>query len=184
MKKIIHIDCDCFFAAVEMRDNPALRGVPLAVGGRADERGVLATCNYEARKFGVFTPMPTVRARRLCPKLIVVPGDFEKYERFSRWMFSYAYDFTPDVEQTSIDARASMKQADKALEQATETMKTAEAAVANIQTLSDPDSPVIYELGKSLKEVSAAARSLRSLANYLDRNPNALIFGRPGPKEN
>lgn len=89
-----------------------------------------------------------------------------------------------NLEQTSIDARASMKQADKALEQATDTLKTAEAAVANIQTLSDPDSPVIYELGKSLKEVSAAARSLRSLANYLDRNPNALIFGRPGSKEN
>ena len=89
-----------------------------------------------------------------------------------------------NLEQTSIDARASMKQADKALEQATDTLKTAEAAVANVQTLSDPDSPIIYELGKSLREVSAAARSLRSLANYLDRNPSALIFGRPGSKEN
>jgi paraquat-inducible protein B len=89
-----------------------------------------------------------------------------------------------NLEQTSIDARASMKQADKALEQATETLKSAEAAVANIQTLSDPDAPIIYELGKSLREVSAAARSLRSLANYLDRNPNAVIFGRPGSKEN
>jgi phospholipid/cholesterol/gamma-HCH transport system substrate-binding protein len=89
-----------------------------------------------------------------------------------------------NLEQTSIDARASMKQADKAVEQATETMKKAEAAVANIETLSDPDSPVVYELGKSLREVSAAARSLRSLANYLDRNPSALIFGRPGSKEN
>jgi paraquat-inducible protein B len=89
-----------------------------------------------------------------------------------------------NLEQTSIDARASMKQADKALEQATDTLKTAEAAVANIQTLSDPDAPIIYELGKSLREVSAAARSLRSLANYLDRNPNAVIFGRPGSKEN
>jgi paraquat-inducible protein B len=89
-----------------------------------------------------------------------------------------------NLEQTSIDARGSMKQADKALEQATETLKSAEAAVANIQTLSDPDAPIIYELGKSLREVSAAARSLRSLANYLDRNPNAVIFGRPGSKEN
>lgn len=88
------------------------------------------------------------------------------------------------LEQTSSDARASMKQADEALRQAAETMKSAEAAVANIQTLSDPDAPIIYELGKSLREVSAAARSLRSLANYLDRNPSALIFGRPGSKEN
>ena len=88
------------------------------------------------------------------------------------------------LEQTSSDARASMKQADEALRQAAETMKSAEAAVANIQTLSDPDAPIVYELGKSLREVSAAARSVRSLANYLDRNPSALIFGRPGSKEN
>src|SRR5205823_6150274 len=59
--------------------------------------------SYEARKVGVYTPMPTVRARKLCPKLIVLPGDFDKYEHFSRWMFSYAQDFTPDVEIASID---------------------------------------------------------------------------------
>jgi paraquat-inducible protein B len=89
-----------------------------------------------------------------------------------------------NLEQTSIDARASMKQADKALEQATETMKTAQAAANNIQTLSDPDAPVIYELGRSLREVSAAARSLRSLTNYLERNPRSLFFGKPESKEN
>ena len=73
----------------------------MAVGG--DKRGIIASASYEARKFGVCTPMPTARARKLCPKLIVVPGDFEKYEHFSRWMFSYAQDFTPDVEIGSID---------------------------------------------------------------------------------
>jgi paraquat-inducible protein B len=88
------------------------------------------------------------------------------------------------LEQTSSDARASMKQADEALRQAAETMKSAEAAVANIQTLSDPDAPIIYELGKSLHEVSAAARSLRSLTGYLERNPRALLFGKPDSKEN
>ncbi|HXV78474.1 MAG TPA: MlaD family protein [Candidatus Binatia bacterium] len=88
------------------------------------------------------------------------------------------------LEQTSIDARTSLKQADEALKQATQTMKSAETAVANIETLSDPDSPVIYELGRSLREVSAAARSLRLLANYLERNPRALIFGKPESKEN
>ena len=88
------------------------------------------------------------------------------------------------LEQTSTDARVSMQQADEALRQATETMKTAEAAVANIETLSDPDSPVIFELGKSLREVSAAARSLRLLTGYLERNPRALIFGKPDSKEN
>lgn len=98
---IVHLDADAFFAAVEQAADPKLRGKPIAVGG--ERRGIIASASYEARKFGVFTPMPTVRARKLCPKLIVLPGDFERYEQFSNWMFSYAYDFTPDVEQTSID---------------------------------------------------------------------------------
>jgi len=100
-RHIVHLDADAFFASVEQAADPRLRGKPVAVGG--EKRGIIASASYEARQFGVFTPMPTVRARRLCPRLIVVPGDFEKYERFSRWMFSYAQDFTPDVEVSSID---------------------------------------------------------------------------------
>jgi paraquat-inducible protein B len=88
-----------------------------------------------------------------------------------------------NLEQTSIDARTSMKQADEALRQATETMKKAEAAVVSVQTITDPDSPTIYELGKTLKEISAAARSLRLAANFLERNPRALIFGKPENQE-
>src|SRR5512136_2764793 len=98
---VVHLDADAFFASVEQAADVRLRGKPVAVGG--EKRGIIASASYEARQFGVFTPMPTVRARKLCPKLIVLPGDFEKYERFSRWMFSYAYDFTPEVEISSID---------------------------------------------------------------------------------
>jgi DNA polymerase III alpha subunit/nucleotidyltransferase/DNA polymerase involved in DNA repair len=98
---IVHLDADAFFASVEQAADPRLRGKAVAVGG--EKRGIIASASYEARKFGVYTPMPTVRARKLCPKLIVLPGDFEKYEHFSRWMFSYAQDFTPDVEIASID---------------------------------------------------------------------------------
>ncbi len=98
---LVHLDADAFFAAVEQASDPRLRGKPVAVGG--EKRGIVASASYEARRFGVYTPMPTVRARKLCPQLIVLPGDFEKYERFSSWMFSYAYDFTPDVEICSID---------------------------------------------------------------------------------
>jgi DNA-directed DNA polymerase III PolC len=98
---IVHLDADAFFASVEQAADTRLRGKPIAVGG--EKRGIVASASYEARKFGIYTPMPTVRARKLCPKLIVVPGDFEKYEQFSRWMFSYAYDHTPDVEISSID---------------------------------------------------------------------------------
>ena len=98
---IVHLDADAFYASVEQAADSRLRGKPIAVGG--EKRGIIASASYEARKFGVFTPMPTVRARKLCPKLIVVPGDYERYEKFSRQMFSYAQDFTPDVEITSID---------------------------------------------------------------------------------
>jgi len=100
-RAIVHIDADAFFAAVEQASDPKLRDRPVAVGG--EKRGIIASASYEARRFGVYTPMPTARARKLCPKLIVLPGDFERYEQFSNWMFGYCYDFTPEVEQTSID---------------------------------------------------------------------------------
>jgi paraquat-inducible protein B len=90
-----------------------------------------------------------------------------------------------DLQHTSGDARLALKQAGDALKQIEETMKRAEAAVANIETLSDLDSPVNYELVKGLKDVSSAARSLRSLTDYLERNPRAPIFGKPADsKEN
>jgi DNA polymerase-4 len=101
MRTIVHLDADAFFASVEQSADARLRGKPMAVGG--ETRGIIASASYEARKFGIFTPMPTARARKLCPKLIVLPGDYERYEQFSNWMFGYAYDFTPNVEQTSID---------------------------------------------------------------------------------
>jgi DNA-directed DNA polymerase III PolC len=98
---IVHLDADAFFASVEQSADVRLRGKPIAVGG--ESRGIIASASYEARKFGIYTPMPTARALKLCPKLIVLRGDYERYEQFSNWMFGYAYDFTPDVERTSID---------------------------------------------------------------------------------
>jgi len=101
VRTIVHLDADAFFASVEQAADSRLRGKPIAVGG--ERRGIIASASYEARKFGIYTPMPTARAHKLCPKLIVLSGDYERYEQFSNWMFGYAYDFTPDVEQTSID---------------------------------------------------------------------------------
>lgn len=98
---VAHLDADAFFASVEQAADTRLRGRPVAVGG--ERRGIIASASYEARRYGVYSPMPTALARRLCPGLIILPGDFEKYEQFSRWMFSYAYDFTPEVEIGSID---------------------------------------------------------------------------------
>ena len=100
-RSIVHLDADAFFASVEQASDTRLRNRPIAVGG--EKRGIIASASYEARRFGIYTPMPTVRARKLCPQLIIVPGNYEKYEQFSRWMFSYVYDFTPEVEICSID---------------------------------------------------------------------------------
>jgi DNA polymerase-4 len=102
-RKIIHCDCDCFYAAVEMRDNPALVDLPLAVGGRADQRGVIATCNYVARRFGVRSAMATAQALQRCPDLIVLPPAMEKYRIASRQILAIYRDYTELVEPLSLD---------------------------------------------------------------------------------
>lgn len=102
-RKIIHCDCDCFYAAVEMRDDPSLVGRPVAVGGRAETRGVVATCNYEARAFGVRSAMATARALQLCPQLVLLPPDFERYRAASRQILAIYGDYTPLVEPLSLD---------------------------------------------------------------------------------
>ena len=98
MRKIIHIDMDCFFAAVEMRDNPALREVPLAIGGSADRRGVISTCNYVARRFGVRSAMPSALARKLCPPLVLIPGRMAVYKEVSRQLRAIFLRYTEQVE--------------------------------------------------------------------------------------
>ncbi|MET3130411.1 DNA polymerase-4 [Oxalobacteraceae bacterium GrIS 1.11] len=103
IKKIIHCDCDCFYAAVEMRDNPALLGLPVAVGGRADQRGVVATCNYEARRFGVHSAMATAQALQRCPGLVVLPPAMEKYRVASRQILAIYRAYTELVEPLSLD---------------------------------------------------------------------------------
>lgn len=102
MRRILHIDVDAFFAAVEQRDNPALAGLPVAVGGRSN-RGVIMTASYEARRFGVGSAMPTWRALELCPELIVVPGRFPVYREVSEHMREIFRRYTTLVEPVSID---------------------------------------------------------------------------------
>lgn len=102
-RKIIHIDMDCFFAAVEMRDNPQWKNVPLAVGGSADRRGVIATCNYEARKYGVRSAMATATALRLCPDLILARSHFRKYKEESQRIRNIFQDYTSLIEPLSLD---------------------------------------------------------------------------------
>ncbi|WP_076496034.1 DNA polymerase IV [Neptunomonas antarctica] len=103
MKKIIHCDCDCFFAAVEMRDKPEYKNIPLAIGGRADRRGVIATCNYPARQFGVRSAMATAHALKLCPSLTVIPGEMEKYRNVSAQIMQIYREVTECIEPLSLD---------------------------------------------------------------------------------
>lgn len=99
---IMHVDMDAFFAAVEVLDNPALRGLPVIVGGQS-LRGVVSTCSYEARRYGVHSAMPMALAHKLCPEAVYLQGRMERYQEVSRQIMSIFHDLSPLVEQLSID---------------------------------------------------------------------------------
>lgn len=102
-RKIIHIDMDAFYASVEMRDDPSLALQPIAVGGSPDGRGVISTANYLARKFGVRSAMPSWKAKQLCPDLIILSTDFDKYKRESQAIHEVFHAFTDSIEPLSLD---------------------------------------------------------------------------------
>ncbi|SEA96957.1 DNA polymerase IV [Lonsdalea quercina] len=103
MRKIIHVDMDCFYAAIEMRDNPRLRDIPLAIGGSALRRGVISTANYPARRYGVHSAMATATALRLCPHLTLLPGRMEVYKATSLQIRQIFARYTELIEPLSLD---------------------------------------------------------------------------------
>src|SRR5688572_32859506 len=103
MRRILHIDMDAFYASVEQRDNPSLRGKPLAVGGQPNRRGVVAAASYEARVFGVRSAISMAKAVKLCPSLVIVPPDFARYKNASTTIFDIYREVTPLVEPLSLD---------------------------------------------------------------------------------
>ena len=103
VRRIIHVDMDAFYASVEQRDRPELRGKPLAVGGQPTQRGVVAAASYEARAYGVHSAMSMARAVRLCPSLLIVPPDFARYRAASNAVFAIFREVTPLVEPLSLD---------------------------------------------------------------------------------
>ncbi|MBC7977896.1 MAG: DNA polymerase IV, partial [Myxococcales bacterium] len=102
MPTILHVDLDAFYAAVEQRDNPALRGKPVLVGGSA-RRGVVAACSYESRVFGIHSAMPMAEALRRCPHAIVVRHRMDRYAAASHELFAILGDYSPEVEGLSLD---------------------------------------------------------------------------------
>jgi DNA polymerase-4 len=103
VRRILHCDMDCYYAAVHTRDDPSLAGTPVVVGGDPEGRGVVASANYEARRFGIHSAMPAARARRLCPQAVFLSPDFPRYRRESDRIFAIFREFTPEVETASLD---------------------------------------------------------------------------------
>ena len=99
---ILHVDLDAFFASVEERDNPSLKGRPVVVGGRS-QRGIITTANYEARKYGLHSAMPIFQAKRLCPEVIIVPTRIDHYREISSRIFDMITSYVPIVEKLSVD---------------------------------------------------------------------------------
>src|SRR5208283_4946893 len=103
LSSILHVDMDAFFVSVELIERPDLRGKPVVVGGRPDQRGVVSAASYEARKFGIHSAMPLRTAARLCPQAVFLDGHHEKYSEWSDRVASILARFSPIVEMVSID---------------------------------------------------------------------------------
>nr|WP_233116028.1 DNA polymerase IV [Aggregatibacter actinomycetemcomitans] len=102
-RKIIHIDMDCFYASTEIRENPFLADKPVAVGGRAEQRGMLTTCNYAAREFGLHSAMPTAQALKLCPNLVLLPVNMPLYREVSQQIHQIFQRYTSIIDPLSLD---------------------------------------------------------------------------------
>jgi DNA polymerase-4 len=169
IRKIIHVDMDAFYASVEQRDNPALRGKPLAVGGAA-ACGVVAAASYEARKFGVHSAMPSVTAARKCPDLIFVPPRFDVYRAVSQHIREIFAEYTPLIEPLSLD---------EAYLDVTENLKDMEIATE-----------IALEIRSKIKQVTRLNASagisynkfLAKMASDLNKpNGQAVITPKNGP---
>jgi DNA polymerase-4 len=167
-RQIIHLDLDAFFCAVEEQRRPELQGKPFAVGGRPEQRGVVASCSYPARSFGVRSAMPMGRALRLCPDLQVVPGNYAAYTDASKKVMARLREVTAKVEQLSID---------EAFLDVTENQEPAAAIARDLQQRIRSELELPCSLGvASNKLVAKIANDFGKSQATGDRPPNALTI--------
>ncbi|MFN2228534.1 MAG: DNA polymerase IV [Anaerolineae bacterium] len=166
-RAILHLDLDAFFAAVEVLDDPSLAGRPVVVGGRPEERGVVATASYPARAYGIHSAMPTYRALTLCPDLVIVPPRHDVYRRYSHRVMALVREAAPLVEQTSIDeAYLELTGAVASWEEAGERARALQARVRE-------------EVGLSASLGIAQNKLVAKVASD-QRKPGGLTVVRPG----
>jgi DNA polymerase-4 len=169
---ILHIDLDAFFCAVEALLTPSLVGKPFAVGGKAQERGVVSSCSYEARKYGVRSAMPMARAQRLCPNLFVISPHYSEYRDMSENVMEILSDLTPLVEQISID---------EAFLDVSDIVEPAESIARNLQKKVWDDLNLPSSIGvASNKLVAKIANDFGKSAHTGEGPPNAITVVEPG----
>ncbi|HRA65317.1 MAG TPA: DNA polymerase IV [Caldilinea sp.] len=172
MRKIIHLDLDAFFCAVEELRDPTLRGKPFAVGGQPESRGVVASCSYAARRFGVHSALPMGQALRLCPTLLIVPVRHSEYAAASRRVMAILHTLTPRVEQISID---------EAFLDVTDRPQAAAALAVDLQQAIRRDLGLPVSLGVAAnKLVAKIANNVGKAAARGDAPPSALLVVPPG----
>ena len=176
MRKILHLDLDAFYCAVEEKNDPDLRGFPFAVGGKPDQRGVVASCSYAARKMGVRSAMPMGRALRLCPELIVISGHHSKYTAESKIVMQLLREFTPLIEQLSID---------EAFMDVTNNQKTASETATLVQRKIQSETELPSSLGVATNKLVAKIANDHGKSQFQGEGPpNAITIVSPGEEAN
>jgi DNA polymerase-4 len=172
VRKILHLDLDAFFCAVEEQHDPSLAGKPFAVGGRPESRGVVASCSYPARRFGIHSAMPMSQAVRLCPGLLIVPARHGAYSAVSRRVMAHLHTLTPLVEQISID---------EAFLDISERPEPPEQVARNLQAAIRTELHLPCSLGvASNKLVAKIANNVGKALARGDGPPNAIMVVEPG----
>jgi DNA polymerase-4 len=171
-RKIIHIDLDAFYCAVEELRDPSLKGKPFAVGGRPDQRGVISSCSYAARIHGVRSAMPSVKAVKLCPDLIIMRGHHRLYSKYSRQVISLLHNYTSLIEQISID---------EAFLDVTESREARETIARTIRDAVNENLNLPCSLGVSTNKLLAKiATDFGKAAAKTKGSPNAIQIVPPG----